>query len=39
MFNINANNVLIERLIFENTKKKLTGFNIGENINTTIEIW
>ena len=38
MFNINADNVLIERLIFENTKEGSVGFNIGENINTTMRM-
>ena len=38
MFDINANNVVIERLIFENTKEGAVGFNIGKNINTTIRL-
>ena len=37
MFDINANNVVIERLIFENTKEGAVGF-IGKNINTTIRL-
>ena len=38
MFNINADNVVIERLNFDNTKEGSVGFEIGKNINTTIRL-
>ncbi|WP_300280467.1 cell wall-binding repeat-containing protein [Peptacetobacter sp.] len=38
MFNINANNVVIEHLNFENTKEGSVGFVIGNNITSTIRM-